>query len=141
MILKYRFINLFSILESMIYGLIENLNLKCKFNDVYCNYNNNNNNNKCDFYIPTYNRAFKKNIDNLAKKLDVFEDLKNDLIELKNYRDNIHIYLPKKNEYTEINYEEKVRSTKKLIDHLILNLLDKKEAFLIELENNCKLDK
>ena len=134
--IKMATINIFSIIESILYGIAKNLHGYCR--NKNCGYTNN-----CDYYVKSkYN--FRELIELLQKKIifNIDEEGKNIILDLKKTRDYIHIWDVENNEYMDELYNiENYNKLILLLKTILEYIPEKLEKFRINRSHECKFKK
>ena len=136
--LKHAIINHFSIIEAILYGIVKKYHNYCIFENVVCRYNN-----MCAFYFKKANKYnFQQLLDELINRnlLSMPPEIKENLLNIKGLRDNIHIWDAESrdyfnDEYSLQNYNFLVLCLKSIRD----NLKDSLTSFESQRKNECKM--
>lgn len=130
--IKMGIINLFSIIEGILYGIIEELHLYCKG----CRWNK-----ECEYYIKKPRKYNFSQIIDIFTSKDLFpidENVKSNLLSLKTLRDNVHIWIAGKNEFLEGEYNIKnYNRLMKILYDIPKILPEKLRNFKTKRETNC----
>lgn len=134
--IKNAMINGFSIIEAIMTGVMDTLHYNCNQKNILCK-----NNSKCFYYVKNANVKFKEKVDCIQKKglieLSNFEV--DNLYKIKNKRDNIHIWLANKNEFTSDFYSiENYNQIPILLSKIRKSLPIKFDKFIEERSIKCK---
>ena len=133
---KYAIINIFSVVESLLYGIINKCHSHCSLDDRVCK-----NNVGCDFYFKKANKySFKNLLQILSQKglVRMPDEIQDKLLELKALRDNIHLWDVKDKDYFNDNYNlTNYNFLVRVLQVLKEDLNDSLEVFEYNRNNNC----
>jgi len=99
---KLAIINMFSIVESLLYGITKKCHSHCQLNNGVCR-----NNEKCVFYIKKPNKYTFENLLKILREKKLIcmpEGDQQKLLEIKGLRDNIHLWDVSNKDYFNDNY-------------------------------------
>ena len=102
---KLSIINIFCVVEALVYGIIDDLHAYCKTGEEICK-----NNRACQYYIKSIKKLkFNTVVDLLIGKqiLNLKTEDRKLLFEYNDLRNNVHIFLSKDNEFLSQKYNRK----------------------------------
>ncbi|MGA1847585.1 hypothetical protein [Deferribacter abyssi] len=133
---KFAIINIFSIIESLLYGIANKCHSYCMVNNRVCK-----NNDSCNFYLKKANKyPFEKLLYTLSQKglIRMPPELQNKLLKIKALRDNIHLWDVKNKDYFNDDYNlDNYNFLIKLLNILKKDLNKALENFEHNRNNNC----
>lgn len=134
---KYAIINAFSIIEGILYSTVKPLHNFCFDKNDNCCKNNMN----CDYYLKKHTKyPFQKLVEEYNEKelLHFDNKTKKLILEIKDLRDNIHIYDVEENEFIDSTYDIKnYNKIMKLIKNIKENLYQNIMSFEFQRAENC----
>jgi len=136
---KLSILNIFSILEAIIYGILNDLHQFCTTKGQVCNKQRN-----CQYYVKSIRKLqFNPAVDLLMEKrvLNLKPSDRELLFEYNDLRNNVHIFLSEDNEFLSEKYNRKVYNKlifilRKMSRNLRINLLE----FEDNRDIHCKTD-
>ena len=133
---KHAIINIFSVIESLLYGIINKCHSHCTLNGRVCK-----NNISCDFYFKKANKYSFKNLVQLLRQKGLVrmpDEIQDKLLELKALRDNIHLWDVKDKDYFNDSYNlTNYNFLVRVLQVLKEDLNDSLEDFESTRSNNC----
>jgi hypothetical protein len=136
---KLAIINLFSIIEGILYGVSNELHKFCFIEDEICS-----DNLKCEYYIKNFHEySFRELIKCFDEKsiLKLGDEGCDLLLSLKDLRDHIHIWDVKENEYLDDIYNLSSYNTLIKVLYFIKEELPQNYFYFIEgRKNNCTIN-